>query len=256
MDVKEYIKDLETNQSYFMTLAREFPYPMQIYLPDGTLAFANSAFLREFKIPFAGLNENRYNILQDPTLNDFGVLDQVHLAFAGYPAEITDIPVPVHFFKRFFQIPSEEIELYYLDIKAIPIKDTIGVLTCVVIIYLVRRKNVGRADIALSKIYIEQHWMENFDLEKIAKAVSMSQYYFSRLFKKHTGMTPHEYYINIKMEKVKQGLLNENLTVEQVFESCGLQYHGHYAMVFKKLTGFNPMEYRNGLVHKCEQNDD
>lgn len=245
MSVTDFVKDLEINQSYFLSLSEQYPYPMQIFLPDGTLAIANSAFLREFRIPFAGLIEGKYNIFHDPTLEEYGMLDKVHLAFSGYPVEVSDIKVHVHSFKRFHNIPNDETELYYLEVKSVPIKDAAGNLACVVVIYIVKRKSVGRKEIALAKEYIEQNYKESFDLEKIANAASLSQYHFSRLFKKNTGMTPHDYYIRVRIDKLKQMLLDENLTVEQAFESCGMQYHGHYAMVFKKLTGLSPTEYKN-----------
>lgn len=249
MSVGKFVKDLKADQSYFLQLAKNFPYPMQIYLPDGMLAVANSAFLREFNIPFASLIEGRYNILYDPTLIEHGVLDQVYLAFSGYPAEVMDIPAPVHSFKRFFHIPNAEFELYYLDIKAVPIKDATDSLICVVITYLTRRKYVEREEISLAKDYIEQHWVEDFDLAKVASAALLSKFHFSRLFKKHTGITPYHYYSIVKVEKLKQALLNKNLTVEQAFGSCGIQYHSYYATMFKKLTGLSPTEYRN-IVHK------
>jgi len=247
MSVTDFVKDLEINQSYFLSLSEQYPYPMQIFLPDGTLAIANSAFLREFRIPFAGLIEGKYNIFHDPTLEEYGMLDKVHLAFSGYPVEVSDIKVHVHSFKRFHNIPNDETELYYLEVKSVPIKDAAGNLACVVVIYIVKRKSVGRKEIALAKEYIEQNYKESFDLEKIANAASLSQYHFSRLFKKNTGMTPHDYYIRVRIDKLKQMLLDENLTVEQAFESCGMQYHGHYAMVFKKLTGLSPTEYKNNV---------
>jgi transcriptional regulator GlxA family with amidase domain len=57
-------------------------------------------------------------------------------------------------------------------------------------------------------------------------------------------MTPHEYYMSIKIDKIKDRLLDTNLSVEEAFARCGVHYHGHFAALFKEKTGFTPMQYR------------
>jgi transcriptional regulator GlxA family with amidase domain len=57
-------------------------------------------------------------------------------------------------------------------------------------------------------------------------------------------MTPHDYYISVKINKVKDKLLDMNLSIEEAFSECGFHYHGHYANLFKIKTGLTPSEYR------------
>jgi AraC family transcriptional regulator len=44
--------------------------------------------------------------------------------------------------------------------------------------------------------YINDHLSESISLASIAAELKMSQYYFCRLFKQSTGMTPHQYLIH------------------------------------------------------------
>ena len=89
----------------------------------------------------------------------------------------------------------------------------------------------------------------------------MSVAHFERTFKACTGMTPHDYYIKTKVNKLKEALLNQNKGVEQAFSECGLPYHGHYAQLFKRETGLTPpntakwRSRRPGtpISHKCQQ---
>ncbi|NLY18077.1 MAG: helix-turn-helix domain-containing protein [Clostridiaceae bacterium] len=71
------------------------------------------------------------------------------------------------------------------------------------------------------------------------------------MFKKHTGITPREYYINYKISKLKEKLLDTNLSVAQAFAACNLEYNGHSARVFKEKTGSSPSAYRR-LMGKRE----
>jgi AraC-type DNA-binding domain-containing proteins len=96
----------------------------------------------------------------------------------------------------------------------------------------------------MAKVYIETHWLDKFDIDAVAGEACLSVSHFSHIFKAYTGLTPHCYYINIKIEKIKDNLLNMDLSVDEAFSECGVDYHGYYAALFKKKTGFSPSEYR------------
>ena len=110
-----------------------------------------------------------------------------------------------------------------------------------------RRVYRGKDEIEKAKEYIESHWKERFDLSETAKAACLSKAHFTKLFKKHTGVTPHEYYINYKIGKLKEKLLDTNLSIAQVFAACNMDYNGHSARVFKNKTGVSPSAYRKML---------
>lgn len=221
-----------------------FPYPIQLYAPDGLLMAVNPAFLQEFSIPHPSLIVG-YNILRDPTLAEYGVTDEVRAAFEGRPARVLGIPAPVHKLKKWFQLPAgEDAELFYLNIHSVSLKDDQGNLVCVAIVYVTQRKLLDRAEIARAKEYMQEHWLEKFDMQAVAKAALMSPTHFERRFKACTGMTPHAYYAKLKVEKLKEALLDADRSIEEAFLACGFQYHGHYARLFKAETGLTPSAYR------------
>jgi transcriptional regulator GlxA family with amidase domain len=139
---------------------------------------------------------------------------------------------------------QNNIEISYHDITSLPLKDDSGEIICVVNILNIRRKLIENAEIVKAKAYIEAHWQNEFHGEEVAKAVFLSPAHFSRMFKTQTGMTPHDYYIGVKINKVKDKLLDMNLSIEETFAECGMHYHGHYANLFKLKTGLTPSEYR------------
>jgi transcriptional regulator GlxA family with amidase domain len=86
--------------------------------------------------------------------------------------------------------------------------------------------------------------MDKYNAEKTAKAACLSKAHFSKLFKKHTGVTPCEYYLNYKIGKLKEMLRDTNLSIAQAFNACNMDYNGHSARVFKEKTGISPSAYR------------
>lgn len=219
------------------------PYPVQIFAPDGTMVMANEALLRRFDTTAADMI-GHYNVLKDPTTAKYDLDDKVRRVFAGEPVIERDVRVPVHAIKRELGLPVTMRQMHLENICSFPVTDTAGKLMYVVNIYFGEHNYRERGEILDAIAHIEEHWREGFSIEALAHHVNLSTSYFCRLFKEHTGITPHEYYTKCKIEQLKEALLDANLTVEQAFTSCGVAYHGYYARLFRQMTGFSPSQYR------------
>ncbi len=78
----------------------------------------------------------------------------------------------------------------------------------------------------------------------------MSRYHYTRLFKRHTGMTPYNYHQEVRIGKIKEKLCDIKLSITQAFEACGADYNGNMAKVFKRKTGMTPSQYRAMMNQK------
>jgi len=137
----------------------------------------------------------------------------------------------------------------YQDVTIFPVLDDQKKVKYVVAFLINRRVYKGKDEIEKAKEYIENHWLEKFDLNEAAKAACFSRAHFTKLFKKHTGITPHEYYINYKINKLKEKLLDTNLSITQAFAVCNMEYNGHTAGLFREKTGVSPSDYRKALKY-------
>ncbi len=117
-------------------------------------------------------------------------------------------------------------------------------VSCFIAVFFFKKIYRDREEIQKGREYIEDHWREKYDAQKLAAAVNLSPPYFARLFKKHVGVTPYDYYIDIKINKIKERLRDPKLTISEAFTLCGVDYHGNFARVFKKKTGLTPSQYR------------
>jgi AraC family transcriptional regulator len=92
--------------------------------------------------------------------------------------------------------------------------------------------------------YIQAHLGEDLSLAEIANELGMSQYYFCRLFKRSTGVSPHQYLMQQRVAKAKHLLKQPERTITSVAMECGFANQSHFAKCFHQSTGLNPKEFR------------
>lgn len=243
-------KLIESFQSFmkidklFSNVIKFLPYPVEVYAPDGTSVFVNKAMLSEYHIMDSDMIVGKYNIFNDPYIIALGGLEKLKRAFQGETVFIRDIKVPLEEIRKSYEVQDIDVEAIYQDITIYPIMNDEKQVIYVVAFLINNRIYYGRNEIEKAKEYIESGWLNGFDLNEIARTVGFSKAHFIKLFKKNTGFTPHEYYINYKISRLREKLLDLNLSITQAFAACNMDYNGYSAGLFKKKTGLSPSAYR------------
>lgn len=242
---------LYENKELFAEIVRNFPYPMHICAPDGTMLLANEAFMEFAKITNTEKLYKKHNVLHSPNLERWGIKDFIERAFRGEQVFAYDVKVPL---REIIENLGDGVELVcgsmFHNMTAFPIQDGKGKLLYIVFIFITSRFYRDKEEIIKGKEYIDSHWKEDFDVEKLTEYVHISRYHYDRLFKECCGLTPYAYYKNVKIEKLKEKLCETNLTIGAVFAECGLDYSGNFSRMFKKIVGMTPSEYRARMTEK------
>ncbi len=92
--------------------------------------------------------------------------------------------------------------------------------------------------------YINDNLSRNISLTEIATVVQMSPHYFATLFKQSMGIAPHQYLTQCRVERAKQLLAQQKLSIIQVSQLVGFQSQSHFAKVFHKYVGITPKRYQ------------
>lgn len=92
--------------------------------------------------------------------------------------------------------------------------------------------------------YIELHAEEPLGIESLAARFGYTKYYLSRRFKAETGCTVNGYIQIARAERAKALLLCTDRTVAEIAASLGFATASHFSVVFKRLTGCAPAQYR------------
>jgi len=86
---------------------------------------------------------------------------------------------------------------------------------------------------------------DELTLVEMAQSVALSPAHFSRMFRKSTGETPHEFVLRQKIERAKTMLREDQIRVLDVAVACGFNTQQHFAQVFRRIYGASPREYRS-----------
>ena len=114
-------------------------------------------------------------------------------------------------------------------------------------IYLYRR-------IVQAKLFIDNHFQDNINLDDIADEAFFSKFHFIRLFKLTYGKTTHQYLTSVRIEKAKL-LLQTNMPIADVCFSVGFDSVSSFTGLFKRITRMTPSAYQQQqLLRKDEIN--
>jgi hypothetical protein len=220
-----------------------FPYPVQVFLPDGTLAMVNKAFLNRFDIEDPSDVIGRYNVLTDPTTEQYGVADRVRRLFSGETLFEQDIRVPLHLLKRNLKLPAGTKDMRFEDITSFPVTNDDGRMLFVVNVYIGQHKYHEREEIAEAIEQIKAHWKDGFSIEAIAQSVNLSPSYFCRLvqgpYRRHPARILHQ----MQNRPPQGGAAGREPHRGAGVHRCGVAYHGTTPACSGR-KGLFPSQYR------------
>ena len=88
--------------------------------------------------------------------------------------------------------------------------------------------------------YIDEHLREDLTLSNISEALAMSPGHFAHAFRQSTGLPPHRYVLERRIERAKSLLRQTELPITEVAHLIGCASHSHFSVLFHRSTGCSP----------------
>src|SRR3984885_7974302 len=110
------------------------------------------------------------------------------------------------------------------------------------------RGGLGSARLRRIKEFVDAKIEEELTLCEMAQAVELSAAHFSRMFRKSTGETPHQFLLRRRLERAKTMLRSADGRVIDVAVACGFKSQQHFAQAFRRVCGVCPTAYRQEFL--------
>jgi len=91
--------------------------------------------------------------------------------------------------------------------------------------------------------FIQAHLGEDLSLEAMATPAGLSPFHFARLFKKSTGMAPHQYLVRQRVLRARELLRMGGTSIASVALEVGFCDQSHLAAHFKRTFGLTPKAF-------------
>lgn len=92
--------------------------------------------------------------------------------------------------------------------------------------------------------YISENFASDITLQDIASKLNYSKDYFSKLFKKTTGMGFKAYLLLTRLSAAEKLLLSTSLPIHKIAASCGFNDSNHFSTAFKNHYNISPRNIR------------
>lgn len=111
-------------------------------------------------------------------------------------------------------------------------------------------KRLSSQKLTLVLEYVEDNIDSKITLADLASTCGLGKFYFCRLFKNSTNITPYKYILQRRVERAKLLLKSSKLPIADIAYDCGFSSQSHLNKHFCNLVGMNPSKYRKQVNPK------
>jgi len=97
------------------------------------------------------------------------------------------------------------------------------------------------------KSYFAARLEEKITLDELCKHFHCDKFKLLRQFKQHTGLSPINYLISLRIEEAKK-LMCSDLPLVQIALESGFYDQSHFSNYFLKIVGLTPQVYRKSCL--------
>ena len=96
--------------------------------------------------------------------------------------------------------------------------------------------------------YIAGNYAEPISIDAVAEHFHLSRQYFSKLFRRVTGRSPHAYLTEVRIRRAQELLALPDLSIQDVATNVGFSDPYYFSRCFRKHTKMTPSAYRQRML--------
>jgi AraC-like DNA-binding protein len=153
-------------------------------------------------------------------------------------------------------LKEEIIRLYQqvvelMEIEKVGFKEISAALTYQIIaqvLALERSKKFSGKEIesiiARAKVCMADRIDKQVNMEELVSELGVGYSWFRRMFRHYTNLAPAQYFLQLKLNKARDLLLNTSLSVKEIATITGFESQFYFSKFFKRRMGISPTQLR------------
>ncbi len=98
--------------------------------------------------------------------------------------------------------------------------------------------------------YIKANFENKIVNSNLAKLTGYHEYHLNRIFKKQTGMTIHQFILQVRINEAKKLIMTTDIPIYSIAEMTGFNSDTHLSSCFKNYFGYSPIHYKNNFKNR------
>jgi len=98
-----------------------------------------------------------------------------------------------------------------------------------------------------ARAIMQEHVEDSVSVEEIAHRVGLGYTRLLNVFRQYTGLTPYQYYLQLRIHRARELLREPEITVKEVSARMSFENQYYFSRLFKKKTGMSPTEWQGSL---------
>ena len=96
-----------------------------------------------------------------------------------------------------------------------------------------------------AKAFLQESVESDISMPEVAEHLNISYTTFRHAFKKYIGLSPAQYFINLKIHRAKEMLRGSSASIKEISYTLHFESPEYFATTFRKKTGMSPSDFRN-----------
>ncbi|CAN7499684.1 helix-turn-helix domain-containing protein [Neorhizobium sp. LjRoot104] len=184
-------------------------------------------------------------LLDESALADYGIdPDKTQLAYAGGFSDSTLSQIGANLHGLLGRDPSPIDRIFADGLRTTLAAHLIGNYTVDRWQHPARAPSLDPRRLKRVLDFIEAKLGDDIALEDLAREACLSPFHFSRLFHETTGLPPHRYVIERRIQAARKMLTSGQSTIAEIALDAGFGSQANFARTFRRITGLTPRQYR------------
>jgi len=93
--------------------------------------------------------------------------------------------------------------------------------------------------------YMHNEFASNFDMKRLAEKVGVGYSWFRRTFVAHSGLSPHQYLLELRLVRARNLLVETNYSIKEIAAQTGFKDEHYFSRLFRRKLDLTPGQFRN-----------